>query len=527
MFGKKKDKMPGNCSAQGCTKPANLKFPSNPSLRQAWRVAVNRQGKKKGSLWLPTKYSCLCHDHFRPEDYHQPDITVPGHERKHLKAGAVPSLKLGKPRSEAEVTSGSETPRAKRMKQREVRGDIKLDLGRIQEDHEDLSLELEQQEVDQSQVEKNLPILHADMNWIGAEQDIVELPGKLNEDLSVTTKPPKEATKAPAAENDKNKWTQTSTVSTKTVGTETLKYVPRLRCKMSIEMFSTDEVALLFYTGFQNSSHFNFFFSCLEPAIYRLNYKSMSLSRKDELFLTLIKLRCGKPDIELSIMFGISSMVVSLIFNTMIRFLFYHLKDMTPWLPKDVVDMYTPLDFKSKYPGTRVILDGTEFHIQKPADVKDQSATWSSYKNHSTVKAMIGISPRGVVTHVSPTYGGCTSDRQIIERSELVQKGMFEKGDSIMADRGIMVQDMFASLDVKVNTPTMLRGRSQLSSEEVIKDRRIASKRIHVERVIGLAKTFKILANEMHHSLRPLSDKIVFVCFALCNFKPSIVGKYA
>lgn len=70
---------------------------------------------------------------------------------------------------------------------------------------------------------------------------------------------------------------------------------------------------------------------------------------------------------------------------------------------------------------------------------------------------MIGISPRGVVTHVSSTYGGCTSDRQIIERSELVQKGMFEKGDSIMADRGIMVQDMFASLDVKVNTPTMLK----------------------------------------------------------------------
>ena len=45
----------------------------------------------------------------------------------------------------------------------------------------------------------------------------------------------------------------------------------------------------------------------------------------------------------------------------------------------------------------------------------------------------------GVVTYVSPAYGGSTSDRQIIERSELLKDGKFESGDSIMADRGIMV----------------------------------------------------------------------------------------
>ena len=176
------------------------------------------------------------------------------------------------------------------------------------------------------------------------------------------------------------------------------------------------------------------------------------------IFFTMMKLRCSKSDTELSIMFGIWNSTVSQVFSTMIRFLFYHLKDMTPWLPKDAVELFTPLDFKSKYSGTRVILDGTEFFVQKPSVVQDQSATWSSYKNHSTLKSMIGISPRGVVTHVSQTYGGCTSDRQIIERSDLVKKGMFEKGNSIMADRGIMVQDIFACIDVKVNTPTMLRG---------------------------------------------------------------------
>jgi hypothetical protein len=58
-----------------------------------------------------------------------------------------------------------------------------------------------------------------------------------------------------------------------------------------------------------------------------------------------------------------------------------------------------------------------------------------------------------------------------------------------MADRGIMVQDLFANKDVKVNTHTIMAGISQLEPETVVKDRRIASKRIHVERV--LRKTLK------------------------------------
>ena len=338
--------------------------------------------------------------------------------------------------------------------------------------------------------------------------------------------PPQEMNNEEDAFHAKNKATQTD-LKTVSVGTETLSIIPKIRSNFCIEMFENEPETLLHYTGFKDFEHFCFVFSCLEPAVYRLDYKSAKLSRKNEFLLTMIKLRCAKPDVELSFLFGIGKKVVGLIWNTMIRFLYYHLRDMTPWLAQDIVDMYMPLDFKAKYPGTRVILDGTEFFVQKLSDAQDQSATWSSYKNHSTLKSMIGISPRGVVTHVSQTYGGCTSDRQIIERSELIKKGMFTKGDSIMADRGIMVQDMFASMDVKVNTPTMLRGRSQLTSEEVIKDRRIAAKRIHVERVIGLAKTYKILASQIHHSQRPLADKIVFVCFALCNFRPSIIGKYA
>jgi len=142
---------------------------------------------------------------------------------------------------------------------------------------------------------------------------------------------------------------------------------------------------------------------------------------------------------------------------------------------------------------------------------------------------MIGCTPRGAASYISDTYGGSASDRQIIEQSQLLDpsKHMFKKGDSIMADRGIMVQDLFANQDVFVNTITMLKGKSQLEPEQVVHDRRVASKRIHIERVIGLSKRFNILKTDLPPSKLSLSSIIIYVCFALLNFKSSTVDEFA
>ena len=94
-----------------------------------------------------------------------------------------------------------------------------------------------------------------------------------------------------------------------------------------------------------------------------------------------------------------------------------------------------------------------------------------------------------------------------------------------MADRGIAVQDLYASQDVGVNIPTTMRGVNQLPAETVVKDRRIASKRVHVERVIGLGKTFKILQGELDHSKTPIGGRIIFVCNVLSNYRRNIVPK--
>jgi len=270
-----------------------------------------------------------------------------------------------------------------------------------------------------------------------------------------------------------------------------------------------------------------YFFSCLGPAAFSLSYKSNCLSPENELLLTLIKLRQSKDDFELGHLFDISRRCAAKIFRPWLNFMYFQLKELDMWLPKKTVEETMPADFRNKYPNTRVILDATEIPIHKPQNLKNQSATWSSYKNKNTLKCIIGVSPRGVVTYVSDAYGGSASDRQIIERSDLLHKNVFESNNSIMADRSIMVQDLFSSQDVFVNTPTTLKGRNQLSPKTVVRDRRIASKRVHVARVIGLAKTFKILKQELNSNKTPLGGRILFVCFAILNFRPGIVNSLA
>ena len=131
------------------------------------------------------------------------------------------------------------------------------------------------------------------------------------------------------------------------------------------------------------------------------------------------------------------------------------------------------------------------------------------------------MTPGGLVSFVSTAYGGSASDRQIVERSNLFQ--LCEPGDSIMADKGFNVQDLFVSRGVHVNHPEFFKKKNRLSNETVLKDRKIASERIHIERIIGLAKTFKILKVPLNRTEAALGTEIVKTCFYLCNFRNNIV----
>ena len=52
---------------------------------------------------------------------------------------------------------------------------------------------------------------------------------------------------------------------------------------------------------------------------------------------------------------------------------------------RDIVRFFSPRDFKTKFPSTRLIFDGTECPVMKPTSPIAQQATFSTYKNRNTI----------------------------------------------------------------------------------------------------------------------------------------------
>ena len=206
---------------------------------------------------------------------------------------------------------------------------------------------------------------------------------------------------------------------------------------------------------------------------------------------------------------------------TWIIFMSRQWREVNIWPTQKLVRYFSPCDFKVKFPCTRIIIDGTK----KPKAPRAQQATFSTYKNKNTVKVLVGCTPGGLINFVSHAYGGSTSDRQIVERCNIIQ--LCDRNDSVMADKGFSVQDLFASKDISVNVPNFFKKKNRLSCKTVAGDRKISSKRVHIERLIGLGKTYKILKCCLNGSEAKLSSDIIFVCFMLCNFRTGIVPSFA
>lgn len=302
----------------------------------------------------------------------------------------------------------------------------------------------------------------------------------------------------------------------------------------SIDQIKHDDHLVSFYTGFPSFAMFLEFYQFLGPAVDKLHYwgtkpdakkrhRSTKLTPMDQLFLTLVKLRLDLKVFDLAFRFNISTGLVSRYFNTWICFLYHHLKEID-WMPSTKqVEGTLPSAFREKYPSTYCIIDGSEIFMETPSDLHMQSSTWSNYKHHNTVKFLIGCTPNGCISFISPLYVGSISDVELTRVSGLLTHLEDKPGISIMADRGFTIKDILNDIGVKLNIPPFMDGRKQLPAEEISEGRKIASVRIHVERAIGRMKSFSILKHTIPITLAGISNQIVCVCAYLSNFKPVLV----
>lgn len=99
-----------------------------------------------------------------------------------------------------------------------------------------------------------------------------------------------------------------------------------------------------------------------------------------------------------------------------------------------------------------------------------------------------------------------------------------DPGDRLIGEKGFVAKDICAAFQIFFNAPTK---KNQLCEQTITNDQKISSKRIHIERIIGLGKTYTIFRGPSNRCETKLSDEIIFVSFILCSLRKPIVHRNA
>lgn len=511
--------MPTHCCVYGCTKKGYrdddgnkisfYTFPTEKSLKNKWKHAIRREEGPSFKISASTK---VCSRHFREDDIKK---SLAG--KQLLKPGAVPSL----------FTWTRTSPR-KRKAPKERNTPITTESNTLSGTDD---FEIVEERNEESNFEEVSQVFVKVFVEIGTQTDLASSAVEL-----VLTEVATKQEQIHILEHEilelQNKCKEFE------VKVENLE-----RQIFKLDKFMTNKDTAQFYTGFENWDAFMVVFRYLNPGEKGQNIrywnssntnfsssdpsvdkggKPRALRPLDEYFLTMCRLRQGFHEEHLAHLFGISLSTVSRVFISWINFMFLKLGGINLWLSRQAINNTMPEDFKKKYSSTRVIIDCTEIKCQMPSSLQLNGELFSSYKNHTTLKGLIGISPGGAITFVSQLYTGSISDREIVMRSGFLDLP-FDENDSIMADKGFTIDDV-VPLNVKVNLPPFLGGSDQMPAEDVIKTQEIASLRIHVERAINKIKNFHIFDRVVPLHQFGLINQIWTVCAILCNGQPNIIS---
>ena len=99
-----------------------------------------------------------------------------------------------------------------------------------------------------------------------------------------------------------------------------------------------------------------------------------------------------------------------------------------------------------------------------------------------------------------------------------------QHGELILADRGFNNAETLATHGAILKILHFTRGKSQMSGKEVDNSRKISNVRIHVERVTGRIRKFRILQSTIPILQVYLLDNVLSVIAALVNINNNVVS---
>ena len=308
------------------------------------------------------------------------------------------------------------------------------------------------------------------------------------------------------------------------------------QAKFHIEKYKSKDSDNEFQTGVPTYKMLTFCFSLLEessnvndesseknaqPGTPKIG-RPRSLSAFEEFVMTLIRLRLGLFERDLSHRFGISIGTVSNVTRKWMKLIRSQLGHLIRMPNRETIQYYSPPSFKQLFPNVVIVIDCTELEMEKPSALNNQSACYSSYKSRTTMKVLVGNTPSGVLSFISDLFPGSTSDQEIVKQSNFLN--IISPGDSVMADKGFNIRDELASFGAILEGPSFLKSNTQFTEAETNNNKAIASLRIHVEREMERLKNWHILDRKIPLTMAPYASDMVVAIAALSNFLPPLVS---
>ncbi|CAN7980211.1 unnamed protein product, partial [Ixodes pacificus] len=273
-----------------------------------------------------------------------------------------------------------------------------------------------------------------------------------------------------------------------------------------------------FYTGLPSLILFSLIVQLVHDGT---KYLPRAVSLGDAVLMVLAKLRLALLNRDLAFRFNVSEATVAQIMVNFIPVLAKTFSKFIVWPTRPNIARTMPTIVRRYYPRCRIIVDCSECRIQRPLNFTARSQTYSHYKSTNTIKFLIGVTPCGAVSFISKAWAGRVSDKKLTQKSGLLDK--LEPGDTVLADRGFLIQEDIGRVGARLVVPAYTRGKRQLSAQEVETARQMSKIRIHVERAIGRIKVFRILQDRLPITLLRHATNILLICSGITNLKRKLM----